>query len=160
LNYIHTQNKQPIKDILYRKYVQNNTIILNNTMTNDKDKRGKIEVYSLEEDIRWEKIDQEPIFEFKKKESSHLGYIKLISQSRLVKRPEFDYRPKEKIMDFIQSILKTRKESLLPKKTSKLSRKTILEIILELYLRYLDNLDKETKYFYCKYEIKQLDIKN
>jgi len=64
-----------------------------------------------------------------------------------------------KIMDFIQSILKTRKESLLPKKTSKLSPKTTLEIILELYLRYLDNLDKETKYFYCKYEIKQLDIK-
>jgi len=89
-----------------------------------------------------------------------LGYIKLISQSRFVKRPEFDYRPKEKIMDFIQSILKRRKESLLPKKTSKLSPKTTLEIILELYLRYLDNLDKETKYFYCKYEIKQLDIKN
>jgi len=76
-----------------------------------------------------------------------LGYIKLISQSRFVKRPEFDYRPKEKIMDFIQSILKTRKESLLPKKTSKLSPKTTLEIILELYLRYLDNLDKETKLF-------------
>jgi len=160
LNYIHTQNKQPIKDILYRKYVQNNTIILNNTMTNDKDKRGKIELYSLEEDGPWEKIDQEPIFELKKKDSSHLGYIKLISQSRFVKRPEFDYRPKYKIMDFIQSILKTRKESLLPKKTSKLSPKTTLEIILELYLRYLDNLDKETKYFYCKYEIKQLDIKN
>jgi len=67
LNYIHTQNKQPIKDILYRKYVQNNTIILNNTMTNDKDKRGKIELYSLEEDGPWEKIDQEPIFELKKK---------------------------------------------------------------------------------------------
>jgi len=46
------------------------------------------------------KIDQEPIFELKKKDSSLLGYIKLISQSRFVKRPEFDYRPKEKIMDF------------------------------------------------------------
>lgn len=155
LKYITTHNVQPMKDILYKKYVKDNKIILNNTTTNDKDKRGKIEVYTLDE---FEKIDEDPIFETKPNKGSYVGYIKLISQTRLVKRPQFDYSPKEDILTIIETLLKEQNEKTFPKYNKKLGVKLTLEMILELYLRYLEEKDSTKKYFYGKHEIKELKI--
>lgn len=157
LNYITTHNVQPIKDILYKKYVKDNKIILNNTITNDKDKRGKIEVYRLNHN-EWEKIDEDPIFETKPNKGSYIGYIKLISQSRLVKRPQFEYSPKDNILTIIEGLLNEQNEKTFPKYNKKLGVKLTLEMILELYLRYLEETDSTTKYFYGKHEIKELKI--
>jgi hypothetical protein len=156
LNYL-TKNYKPIKDIIYNKYVTDNKITLNNTMTNDKDKTGIIEVYKL--DDTWEKTDDTPIFK-EKKLGTYFGYIKLISQNRKIKRPEFDYKQskiKESILDMIYNLTQERNEPPIDKKP-KLATVIDLKIIFELYLRHLEELDNETKYFYYKHEIKELKI--
>ena len=159
LNYITKNNNQPIKNIIYNCYVHNNRITLNNTMTNDLDKTGIIEVYTLGDDNIWEKTNDTPIFMDKKRKGSYIGYIKLISQNRKVKRPEFVYIPKNDIITIIEDLMNERKEKSLTIPVNKrLGIKIDLELILELYLRYLEEIDKNTKYFYYKHEIKELKI--
>jgi len=159
LNYITKNNIQPIKDIIYNCYVNDKTITLNNTMTNDLDKTGIIEVYKLGDDNIWEKSNDTPIYIEKPNKGSYIGYIKLISQTRKVKRPEFVYIPKNDIITIINDLIIERNEkSLNIKGTQKLGIKMDLELILELYLRYLEEIDKNTKYFYYKNQIKELKI--
>jgi len=161
LNYL---TNEPIKDIIYNKYVNDNLIILNNTMTDDVDKRGIIEVYKLDNDT-WEKTDNEPVFRDKKTNGSYFGYIKLISQNRKIKRPEFAYRDilnkepakNKKVYDMIVDLIKERNEHAIVKPT-KLPNVIDSKIIFELYLRHLEEIDKDTKYFYYKHEIKELKI--
>jgi superfamily II DNA or RNA helicase len=176
---LHLLNYNPIKDILYTYYVKDGNIILNNTLTNDKDKKGIIEVYSL--NTIWEKTTKTPKFIQKKNQASFIGYIKLVSQKREIKKPEFEYiathaniddlkkelsRQKNKnpvnnrlIVYIIETLIRERNEAPLDlNMDTKIGNVYILQILLELYMRYLEHIDKDTKYFYTKPEIKELKI--
>ena len=154
LHYITKENIQPMKDIIYKCYVKENTIVLNDT-TSNLDKRGTIEVYTLQGDT-WEKTNDVPLF-IDKPNASYIGYIKLISQSKKNKRPEFAYNPKNDIMTILNELMLERKEKITTYYT-KLGIKIDMELILELYLRYLEEIDTSKKYFYYKHEIKEIKI--
>ena len=154
LHYITKENIQPMKDIIYKCYVKENTIVLNDT-TSNLDKRGTIEVYTLKGDT-WEKTNDVPLF-IDKPNASYIGYIKLISQSKKNKRPEFAYNPKNDIMTILNELMLERKEKITTYYT-KLGIKIDMELILELYLRYLEEIDTSKKYFYYKPEIKEIKI--
>ena len=154
LHYITKENIQPMKDIIYKCYVKDNTIVLNDT-TSNLDKRGTIEVYTLQGDT-WEKTNDVPLF-IDKPNASYIGYIKLISQSKKNKRPEFAYNPKNDITTILNELMLERKEQITTYYT-KLGIKIDMELILELYLRYLEEIDTSKKYFYYKHEIKEIKI--
>jgi len=159
LELLNVSRDDTYKQVIYDAYVSDDIIVLNNTTQNDEGKNGKLETYKLL-DGEWVHSDSHTDPIKKKNVADYFGYINIVAQDRRFKKPQFAIGTGDKTIKRIE-LNKTYKQLASHRNEHNIyddikENAINLNMFLELYFRYLERTDKDTKYFYYKNEINQV----